>query len=248
MKYLILTILFLLPVVLAAQDLTPEEIIHRSEDNLRGGSSYAEMKMTIVRPTWSRETKMKSWAKNQDQALILVTAPARDQGIAYLKRDNDIWNWQPRIERTIKLPPSMMSQSWMGSDFTNDDLVKESSLTDDYQQTLLGKEMIGDLECYKLELVPEEDAAVVWGKLIMWITVEHFMQVKTEFYDEEGFLINTMTASQFTTFDGRHLPGRMTIVPEDKPGHQTIVEYISLDFDQEIPDQVFTIQHMKNLR
>src|SRR5690606_24157306 len=247
MKYLILTILFLLPVVLEAQDLTPEEIIHRSEDNLRGGSSYAEMKMTIVRPTWSRETKMKSWAKNQDYALILVTAPARDKGIAYLKRHNDIWNWQPRIERTIKLPPSMMSQSWRGSDFTNDDLVRESSITDDYEQTLLGMEKVGDMDCYKLELIPHEDAAVVGGKLIMWISAEHFMQVNTEFYDEDGFLINTMTASDFRVFDGRHIPARMTIVPEDRPGHQTIVEYISLDFNREIPDDIFTIQNMKNL-
>ena len=248
MKYLILTILFALPTLLLGQDLTAEEIIHRSEENLRGGSSYSEMKMTIVRPTWSRETTMKSWAKDQDLALILVTSPARDQGIAYLKRDNDIWNWQPKIERTIKLPPSMMSQSWMGSDFTNDDLVRESSITDDYEQSLLGKEMVNDLECYKLELIPHEDAAVVWGKLIMWITTDHFMQVKTEFYDEEGFLINTMTASKFTTFDDRHLPARMTVVPEDKPGHQTIVEYLTLDFNQEIPERVFTIQHMKNLQ
>lgn len=246
MKYLILT-LFLLPALAIGQDLTAEEIIRRSEENMRGGSSYAEMKMTIVRPTWTRETQMRSWAKDQDYALILVTAPARDKGIAYLKRHNDIWNWQPRIERTIKLPPSMMSQSWMGSDFTNDDLVRESSITDDYEQTLLGMEKVRDMDCYKLELIPHEDAAVVWGKLIMWISAEHFMQVKTEFYDEDGFLINTMTASDFRVFDGRHIPARMTIVPEDKPGHQTIVEYISLDFNREIPDDIFTIQNMKNL-
>ena len=246
MKYLIL-IFLILPALVNGQDLTAEEIIRRSEENMRGGNSYAEMKMTIVRPSWTRETQMKSWAKDQDYALILVTAPARDKGIAYLKRNNDIWNWQPRIERTIKLPPSMMSQSWMGSDFTNDDLVRESSITDDYEQTLLGSENVGDMDCYKLELIPHEDAAVVWGKLIMWISTEHFMQVKTEFYDEDGFLINTMTASDFRVFDGRHIPARMTIVPEDKPGHQTIVEYFSLDFNQDIPDEIFTIQNMKNL-
>ena len=247
MKYLFFTIMLTIPAILNSQNLTAEEIIRKSEENMRGGTSYAEMKMTIVRPTWTRETHMKSWAKDQDLALILVTAPARDQGIAYLKRNNDIWNWQPRIERTIKLPPSMMSQSWMGSEFTNDDLVRESSITDDYKQSLLGREMVGDIEAYKLELIPHEDAAVVWGKLIMWISVDHFMQVKTEFYDEDGFLINTMTASDFTTFDGRHIPARMTIVPEDKPGHKTIVEYVNLEFDIPIPDQVFTIQHMKNL-
>src|SRR5690606_4965456 len=192
---LILIIVFTAPVCTLAQEWSAEEIIQKSEDNLRGGNSFAEMKMTIVRPDWTRETIMKSWSKGQDLALILITAPARDKGIAYLKRDNEIWNWQPRIERTIKLPPSMMSQSWMGSDFTNDDLVRESSLTSDYNQKLLGTESINDLECYKLELIPLEEAAVVWGRLLMWISKDHFMQVKTEFYDEDGFLINTMTAS-----------------------------------------------------
>lgn len=248
MKNLILCLLLILPGILPGQDLSAEEIIRRSEENLRGGSSYGEMKMTIVRPTWTRETIMKSWSKGQDLALIVITAPARDKGIAYLKRDNEIWNWQPRIERTIKLPPSMMSQSWMGSDFTNDDLVRESSLTSDYNQKLLGTESINDLECYKLELIPLEEAAVVWGRLLMWISKDHFMQVKTEFYDEDGFLINTMTASQFRTFGDRHLPARMKIVPEDNPGHETIVEYITLEFDQNLDDRLFTIQHMKNIQ
>ncbi len=248
MKNLILWMLLILPGVLPGQDLSAEEIIQKSEENLRGGSSTGEMKMTIVRPTWTRETTMKTWSKGQDLTLIVITSPARDKGIAYLKRGNEIWNWQPRIERTIKLPPSMMSQSWMGSDFTNDDLVRESSLTDDYNQKLLGTESINGLDCYKLELIPLEEAAVVWGRLLMWISKEHFMQVKTEFYDEDGFLINTMTASQFKTFDGRHLPARMKIVPEDNPGHETIVEYINLEFDQNLDDRLFTIQNMKNIQ
>lgn len=248
MKNLILWMLLILPGILPGQDLSAEEIIQKSEENLRGGSSTGEMKMTIVRPTWTRETTMKTWSKGQDLTLIVITSPARDKGIAYLKRGNEIWNWQPRIERTIKLPPSMMSQSWMGSDFTNDDLVRESSLTDDYNQKLLGTESINGLDCYKLELIPLEEAAVVWGRLLMWISKEHFMQVKTEFYDEDGFLINTMTASQFKTFDGRHLPARMKIVPEDNPGHETIVEYINLEFDQNLDDRLFTIQNMKNIQ
>jgi len=248
MKYISIALLLLLPVILWSQDLTAEEIIRRSEDNLRGGNSFAEMKMTIIRPSWSRETKMKSWSKGKDLALILVTSPARDAGIAYLKRDKDIWNWQPKIERTIKLPPSMMSQSWMGSDFTNDDLVQESSLEDDYHQKLLGQETMEGLETYKLELTPREKAAVVWGKLIMWISQDYFMQVKTEFYDEDGFLINTMTGSDFRIFDGRHIPARLTVVPEEEPGNKTIVEYLKLEFDKNIPDGFFTIQNMKNIQ
>ncbi len=248
MKYISITFLLLFPIFLLSQDLTAEEITRRSEDNLRGGNSFAEMKMTIIRPSWSRETKMKSWSKGKDLALILVTSPARDAGVAYLKRDNAIWNWQPKIERTIKLPPSMMSQSWMGSDFTNDDLVQESSLADDYHQKLLGKETIDGLETYKLELTPRENAAVVWGKLIMWISQDHFMQVKTEFYDEDGFLINTMTGSDFRTFDGRHIPSRLTVVPEEEPGNKTLVEYQKLEFNKDVSNGFFTIQNMKSIQ
>lgn len=248
MKYMLTLLLFFFPFFLISQNLTAEEIIRRSEDNLRGGTSYAEMKMTIIRPEWSRETKMKSWSKGKDLGLIRVTSPARDQGISYLKRNNEIWNWQPKIERTIKLPPSMMSNSWMGSDFTNDDLVRESSLVDDYTQTLIGEEKFGNLDTYKLELTPRQGAAVVWGKLFMWISKEHFMQIKTEFYDEDGFLINTMTGSDFSDFDGRYLPRKLTVVPEDEPGNKTIVTYISLDFNQNLSERFFTIQNMKNIQ
>lgn len=248
MRYATLLILLMLPALLASQDLSAAEIIKRSEDIMRSGDSYAEMKMTIIRPSWTRETRMKSWSKGKGLALIVVTSPTRDAGIAYLKRDNEIWNWQPKIERTIKLPPSMMAQSWMGSDFTNDDLVKETSLTDDYNQKLLGQEIMNGIECYKLELTPREGAAVVWGKLIIWISQEHFMQIKTKFYDEEDFLISTLTGSEITIFDDRHLPSILTMVPEDEPGNKTVVEYVSLQFNQNLNDRLFTIQNMKSIQ
>ena len=142
----------------------------------------------------------------------------------------------------------MMSQSWMGSDFTNDDLVKESSLVDDYDQKLLGKETMNGIECYKLELTPLEGAAVVWGKILMWVSQEHFMQLKTKFFDEDGFLISTMIGSQLTTFDGRYLPSTLTMIPEDEPGNKTIVEYLTLRFDQNLNDRLFTIQNMKSIQ
>ena len=142
----------------------------------------------------------------------------------------------------------MMAQSWMGSDFTNDDLVKETSLTDDYNQKLLGQEIMNGIECYKLELTPREGAAVVWGKLIIWISQEHFMQIKTKFYDEEDFLISTLTGSEITIFDDRHLPSILTMVPEDEPGNKTVVEYVSLQFNQNLNDRLFTIQNMKSIQ
>ena len=119
------------------EGLDAKEIVRKADQKMQGNSSKAEMVMKIVRPDWTREVGMKAWALSRKNSLILITNPARDKGTAFLKRDKEIWNWQPRIDRVIKLPPSMMMQSWMGSDFTNDDLVKESSITEDYTHKII---------------------------------------------------------------------------------------------------------------
>lgn len=225
-----------------------KEIIKKSDEKVRGLSSYAEMSMKIIRPDWSREMKMKSWSKGDELALIIITAPARDKGMGFLKRGNEMWNWQPSIDRTIKLPPSMMLQSWMGSDFTNDDLVKQSSLVVDYTHKLLGKETIEGRECHKIELIPLEDAPVVWGKVIMWIDTKEYMQMKVEFYDEDDYLVNTMRGKNIKMLGGKLLPSVLEIIPEDEEGNKTIVEYLSLDFKQNMKDSFFSIQNLKRVR
>ncbi len=245
-----LSLLLITAAMLTAQPTAPSamEIIRRADAKMRGRSSYSEMKMTIVRPTWSREVRMKSWAKGDDLSLVLITAPARDQGAAFLKRGLELWNWQPSIDRTIKMPPSMMLQSWMGSDFTNDDLVRQSSVVDDYQHRLLGAEDIDGRSCWKVELRPKPNVPVVWGKVIMWVDKAESMQLKTEFYDEDGYLVNTMRGKAVKTLGGQLLPSILEVTPADEPGHKTIVEYISLRFDQTYNDDFFTVQNMKRVR
>lgn len=220
------------------------EIIKKADEKARGKTSTALMSITTVRPKWTRTMELKVWLKGADLALLLVKSPAKDKGIAYLKRKKEVWNWLPSLERTVKLPPSMMSQSWMGTDFTNDDLVKESSVVDDYDHTLLGSEKLGDSLCYKIQMLPKPDASVVWGKVIVWITPKEFLQLRAEFYDEEGALINTMTGSGVKKIGGRLLPTRMEMVPADKKGHQTIIEYKNLEFDKPIADSFFTTDNM----
>jgi outer membrane lipoprotein-sorting protein len=224
------------------------EIIRRAEDKLRGASSYSEMKMTVVRPDWSREVALKSWSVGTEKSLILITGPARDKGVAFLKRDQEIWNWQPTIDRTIKMPPSMMMQSWMGSDFTNDDLVRESSILQDYNHSILGEEMMGDRKCWKIELQPKADAAVVWGKIIMWIDKADYLQLKTTFYDEDGYLVNTMQGKAIKLLGGKLLPSILEVIPAEEEGHKTILEYISLDFEVNLKDDFFSVQNMKRVR
>lgn len=206
------------------------------------------MSMKIVRPSWSREIEMRSWTLGEDFSLIKVLAPARDKGTGFLKRDKEIWNWQPSIERTIKLPPSMMSQSWMGSDFTNDDLVREASAVTDYDHALRGTETIGGRECWIIEMTPKPDAPVVWGKVVAWITKEHYIEVRAIFYDEEGERVNTMEASEIKEMDGRVIPTVLEMIPVDKEGHKTIVRYESVAYGIDVDADFFSVQNMKSLR
>ncbi len=246
-KFVVILQFLLLAGIAYGQSAT--EIIKIADQRARGiTSSRGEMKMTIVRPSWTREISIKSWAKGQDYSLMLITAPARDKGAAFLKREKEIWNWQPSIDRSIKLPPSMMMQSWMGSDFTNDDLVRESSVVIDYTHALLGSDIVEDLECHKIELTPKPEAPVVWGRVISWISKDDYLQLKTEFYDEDDYLVNTMLGKEVKMMGGRLLPSRLEIIPADKEGHMTVIEQQDLVFDEPIKESFFSIQNMKRVR
>jgi outer membrane lipoprotein-sorting protein len=171
-----LCIFFLtVPGFLFAQD--AREIVKRADERAKGKTSEAVMTIQIVRPSWTREMSMKTWTKGNELALILLTAPAKDKGTVFLKRKKEVWNWIPAIERNIKLPPSMMSQSWMGTDFTNDDLVKEASIVEDYNHSIIGEETLQERSCYKIEMIPKPEAAVVWGKIILWIDKKDFLML-----------------------------------------------------------------------
>lgn len=231
-----------------AQTVDATEIIRKADAKLKGLTNKAEMKMTIIRPTWTREMTMKSWGKGDDYALALVTAPERDKGTAFLKRGKEVWNWQPTIDRVIKMPPSMMSQSWLGSDFKNDDLVQQTSIVLDFSHKLLGSETIDGKPCYKIELIPHEDAAVVWGKIISWIDKKDYLELKVEFYDEEGYLVNTMLGKNVKNLGGKLLPSRMEVIPADEPGNKTILEYLWIEFDKPIDDSFFSVQNMKKVK
>jgi outer membrane lipoprotein-sorting protein len=225
-----------------------EEIVKKADEKMRGNSSEGEFTMIIERPTWSREISMKNWTLGNDYSLVYITAPAKEKGQVFLKRHKEMWNWVPNIERMIKIPPSMMMQSWMGSDFTNDDLVRESSLTKDYQKKLLGEEKIGEYNCYKVELIPNDDAPVVWGKILMWVSKKEFHWLKAEYYDEDEILVNTEIMSEVKMMDNREMPTRMEMIPADKPGQKTIIIFEKMDFDVKIDESFFSQQNMKKIK
>lgn len=244
-KYIYL-LLFILPSIFTgAQD--AKEIVKRADDKMRGKTSQAEMVIKTTRPSWTREMSVKTWMKGSDYAMILIQAPVKDKGTVFLKRKKEVWNWLPTLERSIKLPPSMMSQSWMGTDFTNDDLVKESSVVEDYEHSIAGDTLLDGRPCYIIQMIPKPEAAVVWGRLIVCIDKKDFLELHSRFYDEDGSLINTMNSFDIKEMDGRLIPTRMEMIPADKKNQKTEIIYKTISFNRPLEDTFFTMDKMRNL-
>ena len=231
------------------QELSPREIVRKADEKFNGEkTSISTMSMTIVRPTWERTIEFKAWTSGKEYSLTLITAPAKDKGQTFLKREQEMWSWNPTISRLIKLPPSMMSQGWMGSDYTNDDILKESSVVNDYEHEMIGEEEIDGRLCYKIMMVAKEDAAVIWGHQIRWIDKKDFLFLKSELYDEDGYLVRTETGGDIKPMDGRLIPCRIELVPSEEAGQMTIIEIKEIHFNQAIEEDFFSQQNMKRIR
>ncbi len=248
-KLLTLLLLWGMTLPMLGQELSPQEIVRKADEKFNGEkTSISQMAMTIVRPTWERTVELKSWSSGREYSLTLITAPAKDKGQSFLKRDNEMWSWNPTIDRLIKLPPSMMSQGWMGSDYTNDDILKESSVVNDYDHEIIGEELIEDRLCYKIKMVAKEDAAVIWGFQIRWIDKKDFLFLKSELYDEDGYLIRTELGKEIKSMGGRLIPSLLEIIPEEEEGQLTIVKIKEIEFNTPIKDSFFSQQNMKRVR
>jgi outer membrane lipoprotein-sorting protein len=235
-KYLLILALLLTGLPGVAQD--AKEIVRRADEKMRGNTLEAEMIIKTVRPSWTREMTVKAWTKGTQYSMILIKSPQKEEGISFLKRQKKVWNWMPVLERTIKLPPSMMSQSWMGTDFSNDDLVKESSVLEDYEHSLLGDTVISNRDCYR----------ILWGKLIVCIDKKDYIELHTRFYDEDGELVNLMNGHDIKLMDGRLIPTRMEMIPMDKKNHKTELIYKKVLYNRPIDNSFFSLEKMKNLK
>lgn len=227
---------------------TAREVVEIMDKKWRGEYVTQEMTMTIIRPTWQRTISMKSWGRGTEYSMVYITAPAKEKGQVFMKREKEMWNWVPSIDRMIKLPPSMMMQSWMGSDFTNDDLIRESSVVRDYEHSFAGEEEVLGKMCHKIQLIPKPDAAVVWGKIYLWITKDDYLQLKIEFFDEDGDLVNTQKLSDIREMGGRVIPCRLEMIPAGEEGKMTVIEIQSADYKTDIPESFFSQQNMKRIR
>jgi len=235
-------IFFLLSISLAFAK-SANEIITKVEDNINGKSADMQISMSVYTKKTKRSVKINSLSIGKTKSFMKVLYPKKNYGITFLKLDNKMWQYVPKIERIIKIPASMMLQSWMGSDFTNDDLVRESSISDDYHQKLLSQ----NENEYKIQLLPKEDASVVWGKIIMSVSKKYYLPLRADYFDEDGELIRIFYYKDIKKFNHRFYPTHWEIVPqtEDKKGRKTILKIDNVVFDKKIKSSYFTKRALK---
>lgn len=220
-------------------------IARKCDAALKGKTEHGSASMTVRTPEWQRALEMKFWYDYPQKTFIRIVAPAKDAGTGTLRLGSNMWTYLPTVERVIKVPPSLMLQSWMGSDFSNDDLVKESSLPTDYTHQIEGETIEDGDACYRLIATPKPNAPVVWGKLVLLIRKTDFLPRREEFYDDRGALQKTLYFDQIRRAGSRNYPMRWRMVSQNKPGHETTVTFSSLHFDQPVPADIFTQQNLE---
>ena len=225
--------------------LDARQILDHVDDLYRGESSHGQLTMTVTTAHWTRSLEIEFWSKGKDQSLFRILAPKKEEGTATLRSGNDIWNYLPRIKRIIKLPSSMMSASWMGSHLTNDDLVKESRMANDYSYEVTfdgnrGGRMVVEITC-----TPKPQAAVVWGKVTVTVDRERYLPLEIRYFDQDQSLSRTLTFSDVAALAGRELPTVLTVVPSDKPGESTVIHYEKLAFDVPLGDGFFSLRTLQ---
>lgn len=226
-----------------AQDLA-QSIIDKVDKLYRSSSSRAEVEMSIATPNWQRTLGITAWSKGTRKTFLLITEPKKEKGTATLRVGSEMWNYLPATGKVIKLPPSMMMGSWMGSDFNNDDLVKESSLLDDYDYRMIAPDKPVAGELY-VELIPKNSAVVVWGKVILVVREKDHLPLRQEYYDEKGSLMREIIFSAIKTMGGKTIPSVMELIPRNKPGNRTVITYKKIAFDQPLRDDIFSQRNLK---
>jgi len=223
-----------------------EAVVKYFEDMYRADSSISEAKITITRPRYERTLQMKIWTLGEEKALIVIQAPPREKGTATLKVDKNLWNYLPRIKRTIRIPPSMMLASWMGTDFTNDDLVRESSYSEDYEYELVGpsQEPAGWL----IRFTAKPDVVGLWNRFDLVVSKDGRIPIEAKYYDRKDRLSRILRWSDVKEFDGKRIPARLTLVPLDKEGHKTEMIYLDIDFDANVPEATFSLSNLEQTR
>ncbi|MGH9681058.1 MAG: outer membrane lipoprotein-sorting protein [Candidatus Acidiferrales bacterium] len=227
-----------------AQQPNADEIVQRSYTALRGKTEVGTLTMTVKTPDWQRTLELRYWAVNPDKTFIRVTAPAKEAGTATLRLGSNMWNYLPSVERTIKIPPSLMLESWLGSDFSNDDLVRESSLVKDYDHKMDGEATEAGDACYRIIATPKPDAPVVWSRLVLYVRKSDDLPRREEYYDGKGKMQKVLTFDNFRETSGRLYPMLWKMVSVNRPGHETLLQFSKLTLDRDSSNSIFAKENL----
>jgi outer membrane lipoprotein-sorting protein len=231
--------------ILPAQQPDADEIVRRSDAAVRGKTEEGNITMTVKTPDWQRTLELHYWAVNPDKTFIRITRPAKEAGTGTLRLGTNMWNYLPSVERTIKIPPSLMLESWMGSDFTNDDLVRESSIVTDYNHRMDGEAVEGGDVCYRIISTAKPNAPVVWDRIVLYVRKLDAIPRREEYIDSRGQVQKVLTLDDIRQTSGRLYPMRWTMVSANKPGHSTMFQFTGLKLDRPIPNSVFTQENLR---
>jgi outer membrane lipoprotein-sorting protein len=249
MKRRFLVILLLtLPLLAGAEEQRDAtQIVRAAVDHWRGLSSYTVMSMVIHRPDWERSMTMRAWTKGDDRSLVRVVEPKKDRGSGTLTDDDSMWTFSPKINRVIKVPSSMMGQSWMGSDFSNKDVARADDIIDQYTHSILASEEIDGVMVYTIESIPLEDAAVVWGREVLKVREDHVV-IEHAFFDQDGELVKTLKTLEIGAMGGRTIATRQRMLKTEEPDEWTEIAVIEVEYELELKDSLFTLSSLRNPR
>ena len=246
-RFLLPLLLLALPVFAADEERSATQIVRDAIDHWRGLSSYTVMTMVIHRPDWERSMTMEAWTKGDDNSLVRVIEPKKDRGNGTLTDKNSMWTFSPKVNRVIKVPSSMMGQSWMGSDFSNKDIARADDIIDQYDHSILETDVVDEITVYKIESMPHEDAAVVWGSEVMTIRDDHVV-LEHAFYDQDGELVKTLKSLEIAEMGGRTIAKRQRMVKTDEPDEWTEIAVEEVEYELDLKDSVFTLSNLRNPR
>ncbi len=246
-RFLLLFLLLLLPVFSAAEERAAQQIVRDAVNHWRGLSSFTVMSMVIHRPDWERTMTMQAWTKGDERSLVRVIEPKKDRGNGTLTDDDNMWTYSPKVNRVIKVPSSMMGQSWMGSDFSNKDIARVEDIIDQYDHTLEATESVDGVAVHTIRSVPHEDAAVVWGHEILKIRADHIV-LEHAFFDQDGELVKSLKTLDIAEMGGRTVAQRQRMVKADDPDEWTQIEVVEVEYELELRDSLFTLSNLRNPR
>lgn len=246
-RYLITLLLLAVPVLAINESRDAKAIVRDAINHWRGLSSYTEMTMVIHRPNWERSMTMQAWTKGQDHSLVRVIEPKKDRGNGTLMNKKNMWSFSPKINRVIKIPSSMMGQSWMGSDFSNKDIARSDEIVDEYEHRILSTEVVDGITVYEIESIPNEDAAVVWGREVLRIREDHVV-LEQSFYDQDGEIVKILSTMEIAVMGGRIIAKRQRMTKVEEPEEWTEISVNTVDYEVELRDSLFTQSNLRNPR